>query len=226
MEYISGALGSALSKILWVIFIPISTLWFLRDMDYIRAKGIHFTPDRHRDRVLSLSGAVGDVFAKYIRGMAAVAILYSCVSMAVLAGCQLQYGLIIGAISGLLYLIPYIGVLTTALATGIAATIQTPDNPAYPILLMVWLLVQSFVIFDLIITPKLVGGSVGVHPVLALFSLALGARLFGVVGMITAVPVAAALQVALGQLYPKINDRVDTAIPPKPPPKVRRQRRK
>ena len=66
--------------------------------------------------------------------------------------------------------------------------------------------VQSFVLFDLVVTPKVVGGNVGVHPVLMLFSLALGARLFGVVGMVAAVPIAAAFQVALGQYYPRIHD--------------------
>ena len=192
----------------------------------MRAKVLHFTPDRHRDRVVNLSSAVGDVFSKYVRGMVTVAILYSCVSMAGLTGCRLQYGLIIGAFSGLLYMIPYIGVLTTALATGIAATVQAPDNPMYALLLMAWLLVQSFVIFDLVITPRLVGGSVGVHPVLALFALALGARLFGVVGMITAVPVAAALQVALGQMYPTINDQVSVNCAAKPPRNPRREKRK
>jgi predicted PurR-regulated permease PerM len=53
-----------------------------------------------------------------------------------------------------------------------------------------------------------VGGSVGVHPVLSLFSLALGARLFGVVGVIVAVPITAAIQVVIGEFYPQIYDKL------------------
>jgi len=206
---IATALTSALGKILWVIIIPLSTLWLLRDLDYIKAKALHFVPEGHRDRFAHVSSAIGDVFGKYVRGMIAVSILYSIVTFCVLAIGRLDYALIIGGVAGLLYMVPYVGVFILIVATGIAAIAQPGANPGYAAVLMLLVAAQN-VVFDMVITPKVVGGSVGVHPVLSLFALAVGAQMFGVAGMILAVPCAAACQVALGHWYPKINDDLRT----------------
>lgn len=208
LSYIAASLGGALSRILWVVVIPLATLWLLRDLDYIKAKIVHLTPERHKDRLMSLSAAVGGVLGRYVRGMLAVAIIHSIVASVVLTAAGLDYALIIGGVSGLLYLVPYVGNATTMLAAGIAALAQPGHSLAYAGGLMAGLAVQSFIVFDLWVTPRVVGGSVGVHPVLALFSLWLGVRLFGVTGMIVAVPVAAACQVAIGQFCPGIYDRI------------------
>lgn len=146
--------------------------------------------------------------------MITVAILFSAASMLVLSLAGLDYGLIIGAVSGLFYMVPYVGVAIIAVVTGFAAMVEPGHGGGYALILMAYMLVQAFIVFDQIVTPRVVGGSVGVHPLLALFSLALGARMFGVVGMIAAVPVAASLQVAIGQIYPRIFDRVGRS--PKP----------
>jgi predicted PurR-regulated permease PerM len=221
LSYLAGTLSAAFSKILWVILIPLSTLWLLKDLDYLKAKIVYLAPPGHQDRLLRVSSAVGGVLGRYVRGMLTVAILFSVVTSIVLSGVGLDYALVIGGISGLFYLVPYIGVATLAAITGVAALVQPGTGWGTVAGLVIYLFVQSFVLFDLVITPRVVGGSVGVHPVLMLFSLALGARLFGVVGMVAAVPVAAACQVALGLFCPRINDRVTPTLNPKqqvPPP--------
>jgi predicted PurR-regulated permease PerM len=206
LNIVASSLSGAASRFLWVIIIPLGTLWFLKDFDYIKAKVVYFTPDSHQERLRHIGSAVGQVFSKYVRGMLTVAVLYSVTASIVLTLADLQYGLIIGALSGLLYMVPYIGVLITVLATGIAAMVQPGHSLAYVVGLMAWIGVQSFVIFDQLVVPKIVRGSVGVHPLVTLFSLALGARLFGFAGLVLAVPVVAAAQVALAYYYPKIND--------------------
>jgi len=223
---LAGVLTGILSKILWLVIIPLSTLWILRDLDYIKAKVVHLAPERHLDRLVSLSSAVGSVFGKYVRGMITVAILFSAVSMLVLSLAGLDYGLIIGAVAGLFYMVPYVGVAIITIVTGLAALLQPGHGSEYALILMGYMLFQSFIVFDQVVTPRIVGGSVGVHPVLALFSLALGARMFGVVGMIAAVPVAASLQVAVGQVYPRILDKVGRPTEKDKPPKEPHESRK
>lgn len=229
VSLLAGVLTGILSKILWLVIIPLSTLWILRDFDYIKAKVVHFAPEKHRDRLVTLGAAVGGVFGRYVRGMITVAILFSLVSMLVLSLAGLDYGLIIGAVSGLFYMVPYVGVAIIATITGLAGLVQPGHGTEYAVILACYLLFQSFIVFDLFVTPKVVGGSVGVHPVLQLFSLALGAKIFGVVGLIAAVPVVASLQVALGQLYPKIFDKVGRPPEKEKPPTeapTRRSRRR
>lgn len=209
---VGTALGSVASKFLWIIIIPISTLLLLKDLDYLKAKVIHLTPENGRKRMVELSSAVGGVFGKYVRGMITVAILYSVVAALLLTIFGLRYALVIGALSGLFYLIPYLGNIFIVLMVGITALVQPPNSASYAGLLSLMMLVLSMIVFDLLVTPRVVGGSVGVHPVLALFSLALGAQLFGVVGMVLAVPVVASVQVAIGQAYPSIYDDLRASI--------------
>lgn len=210
LDFLVGALTSTISRLLWLIIIPISTLWLMKDIDYIRAKIIHFTPERHRERAIKMATAVGVVFGKYVRGMLTVMLMFSLVSMLLLTLFGLDYGLIIGVFAGLFYMVPYIGVLIIAVITGVAALVQN-GSMAYAIGLMALLFVQANIVFDLLITPRVVGKSVGVHPVLALFSLALGAQMAGALGMVLAYPVAASIQVAIGEFYPAIYDKV--AVP-------------
>jgi len=203
-EYLAGSLAAMLSRALWVIIIPIATLFLLKDLDYLRWKVRELTPEAHRERLGRFGAAVGEVFGNYVRGMLTVALLFSVLASTILTVAGLQYGLIIGVVSGVFYLVPYIGVAVLALGIGIAALIQPPHGTGYALTLVLIIVGQSMILFDQVITPRVVGRSVGVHPVLTLFALALGARMFGVVGMIFAVPTAAVLQVAIGQCFPDI----------------------
>lgn len=211
VAFVASILTGILSKILWLVIIPMATLYLLKDIDRIKAKVLHFTPEKHQERLVRMTSGVGGVFSRYIRGMVIVAILFSATAMVWLTAAGLHMGLIIGAFAGLLYIVPYIGPLILATATALVALAQ-PFSFAQSGILAGLLLLQSYVLFDLLITPRIVGSSVGVHPVLTLFSLALGARLFGVVGMVIAVPVAASIQLAAGQWFPKVNDEVDPRV--------------
>ena len=207
LNFLVGALTSTVSRLLWLIIIPMSTLWLLKDIDYIKAKIIHFTPEQRRERIVKLGTAVGVVFGKYIRGMLMVMLLFSAVSMVTLTLFGLHYGIVIGALAGLFYMVPYVGVLILALIVGLTALVQN-GSPAYAIGLMALLFVQANIVFDMLIVPRVVGKSVGVHPVLALFSLALGAQMAGALGMVLAYPIAASIQVAIGEFYPNVYDKI------------------
>lgn len=215
LSAIGTALSSMFSRILWLIIVPLAGLWLLKDIDYIKHKILHLTPEHYREKLTIVGNAVGAVFFKYLKGMATVALIYSVTASILFTVLGLQYGLIIGCISGILYLVPYIGVLAIMCISGISVLIQ-PEHSVHMAGIVVGSVgIMSFGLFDQLITPKVVGGSVGVHPVLSLFSLALGARLFGVIGVIAAVPIAAAIQVVIGEFYPQIYDKLTPAAIPK-----------
>lgn len=205
---LSSGLAAIASRALWLVIIPMATFILLKDLDYIRAKVVHLTPERHKAALISMSSAVGLVFGRYVRGMMAVALLYGVLASIILSLFGLQYALIIGVLAGLFYLVPYLGNIVIVGMTVTAVLVQNPDATGTAAVLALILLVQSMIVFDVMITPRVAGGSVGVHPVLALFSLAVGAQMFGVVGMILAVPVVASIQVALGQIYPSVNEQL------------------
>src|SRR5205807_8458562 len=106
---------------------------------------------------------------------------------------------------------------------GAAAIAFTTDNPTLGItgihlsqgtyaVIVVGLLVAMQLAFDYGLTPRLVGGSVGLHPIVNIFALMCGATLFGVWGMLLAVPVGASIQLLVIYFFPKLVEK------PQPPP--------
>jgi predicted PurR-regulated permease PerM len=115
---------------------------------------------------------------------------------------RLPYALMIALVSGVLYAVPYIGgAATIAIAALVAVATQHGTGFILGVVVAV-LVVQQ--LFDQIITPRVVGGLVGLHPVVSLFALTAGGQLFGLPGLIFAVPVAASVQVVLTSLWPEL----------------------
>ena len=118
-----------------------------------------------------------------------------------------QYALLVGAAAGVLYAVPYLGAFSIALVTFIvsfaAASGDHQSGLAFGGIALAATLVLNQV-FDNVVTPRVVGGGVGLHPVLALFALVIGGELFGLWGMLLSVPIAGSIQVILFRLYPRL----------------------
>jgi predicted PurR-regulated permease PerM len=210
-------LGGVASKALWLVIIPIATFFFMRDYPVIRARMIALFPDAYQDRIDSMSREVVDVFSAYIRGLAKICGLYSIIACILFWLLGLQYWLFLGLLAGAFYAVPYVGQLVTALGSGIVAymmdahrvlffiPVETHSARYTVIVVVVAVVVQN--VFDQLLYPRLVGGSVGLHPVVSIFSLMAGATLFGVWGMLLAVPVAASLQILMVTFFPKLTQK-------------------
>jgi predicted PurR-regulated permease PerM len=115
---------------------------------------------------------------------------------------MLSYVLLIGIVSGALYVVPYVGFLGAAATAVIVALVDGASMPTI-IASVVLLAIMNFA-FDNVITPRIVGSGVGVHPIVAMFALLVGASLFGLWGMLLAYPAAGSVQVMLFRLFPKL----------------------
>jgi predicted PurR-regulated permease PerM len=195
--------AGSVSKLAWMAIIPIVTFYLLQEIDPLRARVVHLVPARHRSRFLEMSERVGAVFSGYVRGLIIV-----CAGFAVVMGVvltlvfRLPYALMIALVSGVLYAVPYVGgAATIAIAALVAVATQHGTGFVLGVVVAV-LVVQQ--LFDQVITPRVVGGLVGLHPVVSLFALTAGGQLFGLPGMILAVPVAASVQVVLTSLWPEL----------------------
>jgi predicted PurR-regulated permease PerM len=198
-----GFFGGMLAKVAWLAIIPIVTFYLMQDIDAIRLRVLSLLPSAQRDHVTRVGAEVGAVFAGYLRGLCIVCVGYAVVSGIVLTLVfRLPYALIISLLAGILYAVPYIGaVATVALGTLVALTAN--PSPGYVLGVAAALLATNQV-FDQLVTPRIVGGLVGLHPVISLFALTAGGNLFGLPGMILAVPVAASIQVVLVHVFPAL----------------------
>jgi predicted PurR-regulated permease PerM len=208
-----GLLGQSLGKAVWLVIIPIVTFYLMQDVDRIRLRVLSFFRAQQRERVEGVGRQVGAVFTGYLRGLTIVCAGYAFLNWIVLGlGFRVNYALVIALFSGILYAVPYVGAFAT-IALGALVALATPGHtPGYVVGVAVSLLVANQV-FDQLITPRVVGGLVGLHPVLSIFALAVGGEMFGLVGMILAVPLAASIQVILVELIPALTRPIPEAEP-------------
>ncbi len=201
---------SVLSNLIWVAVIPIVAFYALRDYHLILAKGLLLVPRRRRDDVQTYVVEVGSIFAKYLRGLAIVSGLNGLATWLLLLALHIPSSLVLGIVAGILYSVPYVGALITIVLT--AAVSFFLGGGLNAMLLAVGLsVILHQIVFDQIITPRILGGHVGLHPILAIVALLAGNLLLGIVGMILAVPVAACLQIGVLAAIPKL--RMDLEIP-------------
>lgn len=196
-ELASTLLSSAMSVINAVVFIvvvPVVAFYLLLDWDPMIARIDQLLPRDHQPTIRAIGRDIDKVLAGFVRGQVSVCVILGTFYSVALMLAGLQFGLIVGAIAGLVTFIPYVGALIGgALAIGLALFQFWGDWLQIGIIAGVFAVGQF--LEGNIITPRLVGKSVGLHPVWLLFALSAFGTVFGFVGMLVAVPVAAALGV-------------------------------
>ena len=197
IELFESLVGSAVSVVnLLVLFVivPVVSVYLLLDWDRMIERIDALLPLDHAPVIRKLAGEIDDVLASFIRGMGTVRLILGVYYAVALMLVGLNFGLAVGFIAGLVTFIPYLGALVGgALAIGLA--LFQFWGEWWSIGLVAGIFALGQVIEGNYLTPKLVGGSVGLHPVWLLLALSVFGALFGFVGMLVAVPVAAALGV-------------------------------
>lgn len=196
-ELVQGLISSALgviSVVVFIVVVPVVSFYLLMDWDRMIAKVDAMLPLDHAPTVRRLAREIDAVLAGFVRGQVSVCAALGTFYAVALMVAGLQFGLIVGAIAGAITFIPYVGSLVGgALAVGLALFQFWGDWFQIGIIAAIFA-VGQFVEGN-ILTPRLVGKSVGLHPVWLLFALSAFGSVFGFVGMLIAVPVAAAIGV-------------------------------
>ncbi len=191
--------GALVAAVLSLFLIPILTFYLLRDWDLIMRRLGALVPESERDTVLTLARETDDVLGAFLRGqllvMAALAIIYS----TGLSLIGLKFAVAIGVVSGLVSFVPYLGFV---FGIGLASlTVALEPNPLWMMVGVVATFAIAQFIEGSVLTPKLVGDRIGLHPVLVIFAVAAGGQLFGFFGILLALPAAAVLSVLVRFAY-------------------------
>ncbi len=174
-----------------IIITPVVAFYVLYDWHKMVQKVDSWLPLRYRETIRRLAGEIDRAVAGFLRGQASVCLILGCYYAVALTLTGLNFGLLIGCSAGLLTFIPYVGSLSgLVIATVVAFAQFWPD--------WTWVVVVACIFFvgqfieGYILSPKLVGERVGLHPVWLMFSLFAFGYLLGFVGLLLAVPLAAA----------------------------------
>ncbi len=209
---------SVINALIFIVVVPVVTIYMLLDWDNMVARIDSILPRDYVATVRKLASEVDAVLSSFVRGQLTVCLILGAFYAIALMIVGLQFGMVIGAIAGLLTFIPYVGSLVGgSLSIGLAL-FQFWDKP-HMIAAVAVIFIAGQMIEGNYLTPKLVGKSVGLHPVWLLFALSAFGSLFGFVGMLVAVPVAAMLGVIArfavaqyidGRLYRGLAEKRDT----------------
>ncbi|MFC4558907.1 AI-2E family transporter [Virgibacillus kekensis] len=177
--------------IVFITVIPVLVFYFIKDYEKIKGYIKKWIPFKYQNQTSEICHAIDESLGRYIRGQLIVCLFISVAAFAVFRYLDINYALLLAIIMGVTNLIPYFGPIIGAVpAVAITATVSTK--------LIIVVLISVFVIQLIesnLLSPYIVGKSINIHPVAIIFALLLGGQLFGVIGMVIAVPLLTVLKV-------------------------------
>lgn len=195
-----GGIINTFSKVVSLILTPILTFYFLVDKNYFKDKILGLIPRKYKKEYIDLFRKMDDSLSKFVRGKIIMAAYVGVATSIVLLIMGIDFAIVIGFITGIADIIPYIGPFLGFLPAVFFAYLISP-------LKAIW--VAAFFLFiqwveNNILAPKIIGETTGIHPLIILISIIVGGGIFGVLGMVLAVPVVAILIILFGFISKKL----------------------
>jgi predicted PurR-regulated permease PerM len=198
---LTAALSGVLGQIVNVILVPVLAYYFMKDYGKGREVLLAYIPETHRDNVVNLLERADDLMSGFLRGQLLVMLAVGVLTALGLWIAGVPYALFLGAMTGLLNIIPFLG-LYISLALALAVALFAPEPVSQIIrVVIVFVIVQG--LEGAVLSPKIVGDRVGLHPIWVIISVFIAAQFLGFVGLILGVPLAALLKVVFNYKWHK-----------------------
>lgn len=203
-----GVVTAAGSQLLLLVFTPLFVLFILMDMEKFKRRSASWIPPAIRADTMGLLSDVGQVFVKYMRGVTIVLIWYVAVASILLSLLGAPYSILLALLFALVYLIPLVGPVINALVLFTVTGLSGAAGNLFVNFSSSWVFAGiisaiyfgAMMVFDQLVYARVVGSSVGLHPVVSFFVIFAGGALFGPLGMLLAFPLAGAVKVILDRL--------------------------
>lgn len=192
---LTSALSSVAGQVVNIVLVPVLTYYFMKDFQLGQEALLLRIPPARRASVLTLAQRANVLMSGFLRGQLLVMLAVGVLTASGLWLAGVPYALFLGAVTGLLNIIPYLGLyLSLALALVVALFTDEPLGHAIRVV-VVFAAVQG--LEGAVLSPKIVGDRVGLHPVWVIMSIFVAAHFLGFVGLILGVPLAALVKVLL-----------------------------
>jgi predicted PurR-regulated permease PerM len=191
---IGRGLGVVLGLLGYLVLLPVLVYYLLRDWNGMRAKLADLVPLPYRERVLDFAGEYNRLLSRYLRGQLLLAAIVGLIVGVGFWIVGFPYALLLGLVAGVLNIVPYVGLLVSLAA---AVLISLFSEAILASLVKVAIVFGVEQVLENIIGPRIVGDSVGLHPVWVILALVLFSFFFGFVGLLIAVPAAVLLKLVI-----------------------------
>jgi len=208
--YLVTLFPQAISRIISFFLFIFASFYFLKEGNTIVGKVLNVIPNDFRVDIEILFRRVNKVFGNYLRGQILLIIFMSVILFIALSVLGVKFALLIAIFSGFAEIIPIFGPIiagaVAALTTLISGTANFPLAPIQGaiIVIIIYFIVRQ--LEDYFVTPNVMGKITDLHPLIILFAVLAGGHLFGVLGLILAVPIAAVIKILLIFFFDKINE--------------------
>ena len=180
----------------FLLIVPVVTFYLLLDWNLLIEKVIGLVPKKYNSDVKNIAIEIDKTLASFVRGQLFICLILSIYYAVALMSLGVKFALLVGIIAGVFSLIPYVGfIFGGGIAIALAIT-QFWDDPIWIMAVGLIFLIGQ-VVEGNILSPVLIGRNIGLHPVSLLFSLSIFSLLFGFIGLLVAVPIAAIIGVLL-----------------------------
>ena len=197
-----GWLNRSLTILSLLIITPVVTFWLLRDYHALGRHLMLALPERRRETVRGMLRDINEMAGGYLLGTAVLAGIVTLYAVIVLTVAGVPFSILLGIMTGLLYVVPYVGYPSAVLIIGLIMVVSGKKLGFTLVVLAI--MVAGNLIADQVLYPKLVGRRVGLHPLTAIFALLAGGVLLGFVGVVLAVPAAAVIKVVMLRFWPQL----------------------
>ncbi len=208
LGWVSSAVVRSTTGLGYVFITLIVALYAMMVLDPFRRRFEALFSERGAVALATVDRRVTYMLGQYLRGM-----FLTCVGIIVANALLLQivgfafgtqFSLLLGALTGVAYLVPYLGMLTAVVVTGLLAYLTAAHDAWVAVALSVGVILAVNQVFDSLVMPRIVGRKVGLHPLVIILALLAGGTLLGIWGMILATPLAATIKIILAQWVPVV----------------------
>lgn len=204
-------LASQVSGLLWVILLPITLFYCLRDYDPLRRRLYYLIPADRREEVTAVTAGINRVLGGYLRGYAilslALATIQTTALLILASRFEFRYALFLGLLAGATYFIPFVGSLVSTILT--AFVIYFTGGHSVVEALISWAVLQGInSLFDNVIQPRVIGEQVGLHPLVVMLAILIGGAEFGLLGILFAAPTAASIKILIQHFWPRLSEPI------------------
>lgn len=195
LPWLTGSGTALLALLMNLLLIPLAMFYLLRDWSALLVRIDTLLPRRWHIKTSEVALEIDTVLGEFMRGQLAVMLVMSIFYAMGLWLAGVEFALPIGIVSGLLVFIPYVGMVV---GVGLASLVALSQFEVWSDVLWVWLVFGLGQLLEgMVITPRLVGERVGLHPLAVIFALLAFGQVFGFFGILLALPAAAVLLVCL-----------------------------
>jgi predicted PurR-regulated permease PerM len=199
-NYITGFLKKSLVELVEAVTTVFNLLlsmviayYFIKDAEFFRSKALSLTPRKWRNSTVKVGRGINGILSNFIQGQLLTSLIVGIMETVGLIIVKVKYPLVLGLVGGISNIIPYFGPIIGAVPAVAVALIESPIKAIWTAL--VFVIIQQ--IENAFISPKVIEGRLGLHPVTTILAVLIGGEFFGILGMLVSVPVAAILKVIL-----------------------------